>query len=185
MSQDPYARHRDLISYLLTSGANYRVIAHQPCRTSEESAAARAAQGEPDAVGAKALVVKLQRDDTYALLVMPGTKKMDNKAARQSLGLFRFANQDELPAVTHGLVPGSVPPFGWPYLPGVKRVYLDPEIVAAPKVGFNAAALDRSLVMTSAEYLRVLGDYEDLYPCQGNSSVARHIPSHDQPMHIK
>ena len=178
-------RHRDLISYLVTCGAKFRVIAHPPCRTSEESAAARAAEGEPDAVGAKALVVKLQRDDTYALLVMPGTKKMDNKAARQSLGLFRFANQDELPAVTHGLVPGSVPPFGWPYLPGVKKVYLDPEIVAALKVGFNAAALDMSLVMTSAEYLRVLGDYEDLYPRQGNSPLARHIPSHDQPMHIK
>ena len=156
-------RHRDLISYLLTCGATYRAIAHPPCRTSEESAAARAAAGKIDAVGAKALVVKLQRDDTFALLVMPGTKKLDNKAARQSLGLFRFANEDELPAVTYGLVPGSVPPFGWPYLPGVKKVYLDPGIVVAPKLGFNAAALDRSLVMTSTEYLRVLGDHENLY----------------------
>lgn len=153
-------RHRDLVSYLMACGARYRVLVHAPCHTSEESAAARASQGEPDAVGAKALVVKTQRDDSFSLLVMPGSKKLDNRAARQSLGPFRFANQEELPVVTQGLVPGSVPPFGWPYLEGVKAVYLDPDITAVPKVGFNAAALDRSLVMSTAEYLRVLGRYE-------------------------
>lgn len=161
MSAD--TRHNELVTYLQGCNAKFRIIAHPPCRTSEESAAARAAQGEPDAVGAKALVVKLQSDNSFALLVMPGTKKMDNKAARQSLGLFRFANTEELAAVTQGLVPGSVPPFGSPYLPGIKAVHLDHEIVSSTKVGFNAANLGISLVMTTAEYLRALGDYEDLY----------------------
>ena len=157
-----HERHRDLIAYLITSGAKYRSLAHSVCRTCEESAAARAAEGEPGAIGAKALVVKLLSDASFALLVMPGTKRLNNKAARMTLGPFRFANQEELQEVTQGLVPGSVPPFGWPYLAGINAVYLDSDILLTQKIGFNAAALDRSVVMATEEYLRVLGKYEYL-----------------------
>lgn len=130
---------------------------------SSKPAAGHAAQGEPEAVGAKALVVKLEQDNSFVLLVMPGTKKLNNKAARQKLGRLSFATADELAEVTGGLVPGSVPPFAQPYLPGVRTVYLDPDITKAKKVGFNAAALDRSVVMDTAAYLRALGDYEELH----------------------
>lgn len=155
-------RYRDLIAYLLMVGARYQPLSHRPCRTSEESAAARAAAGCPDAVGAKALVIKRQACADCSLIVLPGTKRLDNKAARASLGPFRFATTEELSAATYGLVPGSIPPFAWPFLPGVKQVFVDPDIACAAKLGFNAAALDRSIVMTAQEYLRVLGDHEYL-----------------------
>lgn len=156
-------RHTDLMAYLAARGTRYLAIGHPPCYTSAESARARAAAGEPDAIGAKALVVKLQRDASFALLVLPGTSRLDSRAARRSLGHFRFADADELLAVTDGLEPGSVPPFGRPCLPGVDAVYLDRQIVSSGKIGFNAAALDRSIVMATAEYLRLLGAYLELY----------------------
>lgn len=161
-------RHRDLIAYLLTVGARYQVLTHPPCRTSEESAAARAAAGWLATVGATALVIKRQAHADYALIVLPGSKRLDNRAARATLGLFRFATPEELSAATLGLVPGSVPPFAWPFLPGVKQVFVDPDIGRAAWLGFNAAALDRSVVMDSREYLRVLGDHEMTYWSSAN-----------------
>lgn len=151
-----------LLEYLNFANANYRILCHSPCRTSEESAAARTAQGEPFAIGAKALVVKQSQNNSFALLVVPGIKKLDSKKAREILGGFRFATPEELLEVTGGLVPGSVPPFAWPYLPGVTSVYVDSDIKEFEKVGFNAATLEKSIVMSTKEYLRVLGDYRIL-----------------------
>lgn len=152
-------RTTTLLEFLRFSGIDFKVLNHSPCRSSEESAAARASQGEADAIGAKALVIKKEAGDEFALIVMPGVKKLDNKAARGVIGSFRFAKPDELFTVTGGLIPGSVPPFAWPYLPGVQRIYFDESICEYKKIGFNAATLDRSVVMRSTDYVKLIKGY--------------------------
>lgn len=52
-----------------------------------------------------------------------------------------------------GLVPGSVPPFGRPILP--LDLYVDAGVPDLPRVAFNAASLIDSLVLATADYLRV------------------------------
>lgn len=152
-------RTTTLLEFLRFSGINFKILNHPPCRSSAESAAARASQGEADAVGAKALVIKKEANDEFALIVMPGVKKLDNKAARRVIGSFRFAKPDELFTVTGGLIPGSVPPFAWPYLPGVQKVYFDESICRHKKIGFNAATLDKSVVMRSSDYVELIKGY--------------------------
>lgn len=148
-----------LLEFLKFSGVDFRMLSHTPCRSSEESAIARASQGEADAIGAKALVIKKESDDEFALIVMPGVKKLDNKTARKVIGNFRFAKPDELFVATGGLIPGSVPPFAWPYLPNVRNIYLDESICEYKKIGFNAATLDKSVVMKSSDYVELIKDY--------------------------
>lgn len=152
-------RTTTLLEFLKFSGIDFKVLNHPPCRSSEESAAARASQGEADAIGAKALVIKKEANDEFALIVMPGVKKLDNKAARGVIGSFRFAKPDELFTVTGGLIPGSVPPFAWPYLPGVQKIYFDESICGYKKIGFNAATLDKSVVMRSSDYVELIKGY--------------------------
>jgi prolyl-tRNA editing enzyme YbaK/EbsC (Cys-tRNA(Pro) deacylase) len=61
--------------------------------------------------------------------------------------------------VTGGLVPGSVPPFAWPYLPGVRSIYFDESVCEYKKIGFNAATLDKSVVMKSSDYVELINGY--------------------------
>ena len=98
---------------LNTAGVPFREVHHEPTRTSEESAKAR---GEELHIGGKALLMK--GDDQFRLFILPANRKLDSGAIRRELGIkkLRFATPDELLEMT-GLVPGSVPPFGPPYMP--------------------------------------------------------------------
>jgi len=156
------AQHDALLARLDGLGATYRLLSHAECRTSEESHRARASQGEPEAVGAKALLVRQTQEACFALIVLPGFSRLDSKRVRKTLGSFRFASVDELADCTGGLVPGSIPPFAALFHPQVQVTYLDAAILQTSKVGFNAAVLDASIVMPTSEYMRVLGPYEVL-----------------------
>jgi len=50
----------------------------------------------------------------------------------------RFASTEELLQLT-GLVPGSIPPFGYPLLPF--ELFVDASILANEKIAFNAGSL--------------------------------------------
>ncbi len=140
---------QDIRTWLDAAGVPYRRVTHGPTRTSEESAAAR---GEPLEVGAKAMLLKV--DDTFALFVLSAALKVDSGVIRKRHGAksIRFAKPDELLEQT-GLVPGSVPPFGRPVLP--LDLYVDAGVPDLPRVAFNAASLTESLVIATADYLRV------------------------------
>jgi Ala-tRNA(Pro) deacylase len=128
-------------------GIAYRVVQHEPTRTSEESAKAR---GEPLEIGAKALLLKV--DGKFVLTVLSAARRLDSKAVRTVLEAdsVRFARPDELLAEV-GLVPGSVPPFGHPVQPF--ELLVDSGIRALQRVAFNAASLTESVVMGASDYL--------------------------------
>ncbi len=138
-----------LLSLLETAGVTYRVVEHEPVFTSEQAAAVR---GTPAGAGAKALLVKA--DDRYALLVIAGSRRVDNGRLRQALGArrVRFASAEELFTLT-GCRPGALPPFGALFnLP----VLLDRSLEPAPQAAFNAGSHTVSVVMDGPDFRRLL-----------------------------
>lgn len=142
-----------LLQLLEAAGARYRVLEHEPVFTSEQAAAVR---GTPAEGGAKALLVKTG-DDRYDLLVIAGSRRVDNARLRQVLATrrVRFASADELFEVT-GCRPGALPPLG--QLFGL-RVLLDRSLQTAPEVAFNAGSHTVSVVMNGEDFRRVLGGH--------------------------
>jgi Ala-tRNA(Pro) deacylase len=137
-------RIRELLSQ---EGIEYKEIRHEPTFTSEESARVR---GELLAVGAKALLVKT--DDQFRVFVLPADLQVDAKKIKQQLKVrsIRFATKEELLELT-GLVPGSLPPFGFPVLPF--ELYADTAIGSVEdKVAFNAGSLTTSIVMKASDW---------------------------------
>ncbi len=127
----------------------YKALNHEPTKTSKESAEAR---GEDLAVGGKGLVVKV--NGSFKLFVLSASKKLDSNAIEKYFHVkgSRFATTDELMQLT-GLVSGSVPPFGKPIL-GLE-LYVDNSIVRNQRIAFNAGSLTDSIIMSTADYLRI------------------------------
>jgi len=140
---------RRIKTHLDENGVTFRHLEHEVTRTSEDSARVR---GEPLAVGAKAIVMKL--DDRFMLFVMSAVLRIDSAKLREHFGIkkSRFATPDELMELT-GLVPGSVPPFGAPIL-GLP-LFIDPSVFRNDRVAFNAGSLTESIIMSSDDYRRV------------------------------
>ena len=93
----------------------YETFEHQPVRTSEEAAATRPGYGLQQ--GAKAIIVRVKRsknDKFFVMLVFPADRKFDAKAVKDYFAArdIRFANENEVAALTGGIQPGGVPPFG-------------------------------------------------------------------------
>jgi prolyl-tRNA editing enzyme YbaK/EbsC (Cys-tRNA(Pro) deacylase) len=125
----------------------YRMLIHGPCRTSEESAVARAQGGGGFVVGAKALLLKVRRggQSEFGVFVLSGTSKLDTKAIGTKL---RLATAQEMFELTGGITPGAMPPFGAPVFPALKSLYFDTELVESDlMVGFNAGDHCVSLVV--------------------------------------
>ena len=140
-----------ILKLLDDQGVSYRRISHEPTRTSEDSARAR---GEALETGGKALLLK--HGDDFSIFVLSAALKLDSQAVKKRLGVksLRFASAGELMELT-GLVPGSVPPFGEPILPF--PLYIDESIEANERIAFNAGSRTDSLVLGTADYLRVAG----------------------------
>jgi Ala-tRNA(Pro) deacylase len=151
MPADP---HACLMSVLRASGTSFHYFSHRPCRTSIESGEARAAEGHGTAIGAKALILKSRGE--FHLAVLPGPARLDSDRVRHIIGRFRFATPEEVIEHTE-LEIGTIPPFGRPVLPAIHLLLVDPEIAAAPEIGFNAARLDRSVLMTGNDYVLSAG----------------------------
>lgn len=156
---------------LTAAGVEYAVYTHPECRTSEESARVRRGAGMPDAIGAKALLCKVDFRSSlvasekgvesaaphseFVVFVLPGTHALDK--AKLKLGLpelkqFRFSTQEELMDIA-GVVPGCMPPFGNQLFPKVSRTYVSSALKDFPRVAFNAAKLDTSITLKTEDYL--------------------------------
>lgn len=138
-----------ICQWLDEAGISYRTVHHEPTYTSEESAQAR---GEEVRVGGKALLVKTGEE--FRLFVLSAACKLDSSALKGRFGVkkIRFASAQELADLT-GLVPGSVPPFGRPILPF--DLFVDESIVKNERIAFNAGSLTDSIIMQTADYLKV------------------------------
>jgi Ala-tRNA(Pro) deacylase len=139
-----------LETWLREQGARYRLLEHAPVFTSAEAARVR---GTPVEAGAKALVLLAAAAPEQ--VVLPGSRRVDNARVRALLGTrtLRFATPEELLALT-GCVPGAVPPFG--NLFGLP-VLVDAALAAREEVAFNAGSNDVSIVMATADFLRLSG----------------------------
>ena len=138
---------------------DYHVLDHPPCHTSAESAAARANAGFPDAIGAKALMVKMEREQgtEFNVLVLPGPSRLDSQALKgqfKDLRRFRFATPEEMFDRCR-VVPGCMPPFANSVFQQLNKLFVDESLLKHQWVGFNAASLVRSVVVRCHDYIRV------------------------------
>jgi prolyl-tRNA editing enzyme YbaK/EbsC (Cys-tRNA(Pro) deacylase) len=138
-----------ILERLHAAGAEFEELAHAEARSAEEAARVR---GTPLQIGGKSLVMKLDRGIGFAVLVLGGDHRLDNRALRRHLGLrrYRFASRSELAALT-GLTPGCVPPFGRPIfdLP----LFVDAATAAREEIVFSLATHTRSVHMATASWL--------------------------------
>ena len=146
------------ITELLDShGVQYTPITHPPCKTSEESEAARASAGYPGVTGAKALLAKLYFKDgeRFATIVLPGCHTLEKEkliAGIEGLKKIRFATTEELSELA-GVVPGCMPPYASPIFPSIPLLVVASALKDFETIGFNAAYLEKSIILSSEGYL--------------------------------
>ena len=141
-------------------GAEYVVYTHPECRTSEESARVRKEAGMPEAIGAKALLCKVdfKQGSEFVVFVLPGSHVIDKvklKSVLTDLKQFRFSTKEELLDIA-GVVPGCMPPFGNQIFENVQKLYISSALKDFPRVAFNAAKLDASITLTTEDYLKAI-----------------------------
>ena len=144
-----------IIDLLDAQGCWYETFQHQAVRTSEEAAAARPGYGLNQ--GAKAIILRVKRsqgEKFFIMLVFPADRKFDSKRVKAHFNArdIRFASAEEVNALTNGVQPGGVPPFGSLFdLP----VYAAPQLFALDRIVFNAGDRRFSLAMRAADYRRL------------------------------
>jgi Ala-tRNA(Pro) deacylase len=142
-----------LLSLLDGAGARYRIIDHPPEGRTEVVSGYR---GNPVACAAKCIVVMVKigkRTTRYFLAVVPGDARVDLAALKAMAGgsYVSFASAAKAEALA-GSVSGTILPFS--FHPDLELI-VDPGLLAHPEIYFNAARLDRSLALDTADYVRV------------------------------
>lgn len=146
MLQNPFEK---IIELLDRSGAEYRVMEHEDVFTSEEAARVRGLEGK---TGAKALLLKSGSD--VFLLVLPGNRKLDNKKARNLLGVrdIRFATPEEVEEISGAKI-GAVYPLG-PVM-GI-RMFVDITLAQNEYIAFNPGVHHKSVIISFSEYQKAV-----------------------------
>ena len=144
---DTYTR---LIAWLDERQVPYRLIDHAPEGRTERVSALR---GNTLAQAAKCLIlmVKLGKKTTrYVLAVIPGDARLDLGAVQALLGgtYAAFASAEVAERLA-GSAAGTILPFS--FAPELELV-VDPALLEHAELYFNAARLDRSLVLSSRDY---------------------------------
>lgn len=146
--EDTYTR---LITFLDEHGVQYRLIDHAPEGRTELVSPMR---GNALAQAAKCIVlmVKIGKKVTrYVLAVVPGDRKVDLQAVKALMqGTYvAFASSDIAERLA-GSVAGTILPFS--FHPELELV-VDPSLLENDELYFNAARLDRSMVLKTSDYV--------------------------------
>ncbi len=142
-----------LIALLDRQGAQYRLIDHAPEGRTEIVSAMR---GHSPASAAKCMVImaKLGRKQTkYVLAVVTGDARIDLGALKEMTGATYVAFAT--PSIAEelaGSAVGTVLPFAFDER---LELIVDPGLLALPEIFFNAARLDRSIGLKTADYVRI------------------------------
>lgn len=152
--------HNAIVALLDEKQIQYVVIVHEPSKTSDESKAVRASAGYPNTEGAKALLTKLYFVDSekFATIVLPGSHVLDKEkllALIPSLKKMRFVTPEEMNTLA-GVVPGCMPPFATPIFPDVPLLIIASALSTFDHIGFNAAYLEKSILLSAEEYLSAI-----------------------------
>jgi Ala-tRNA(Pro) deacylase len=164
---DAYAR---LIADLDAGGARYRLIDHAPEGRTELVSALR---GHDVAHAAKCLIVMVKvgkKQTRYVLAVVPGNARLDLEALKSLLGgtYVAFAAKAKAEELA-GSVTGTVLPIS--YHPQLQLI-ADPTLLTASELFFNAARLDRSIALSTEDYVRLAAPRVERIVAQS--------PTHDQ-----
>jgi len=147
---DMYTR---LIAFLDENDVSYRLIDHpeegrtelvSPMRGNELSQAAKCI----------VLMIKIGKKITrYILAVIPGDTMLDFQAVKSMLGstYVSFASPDIAERLA-GSVAGTILPFAFN---DELELLVDPSLLENDEIYFNAARLDRSMVLGTRDYIAV------------------------------
>ena len=140
-----------LIEWLDEHTARYRLIDHEPEGRTEVVSPLR---GNVLSQAAKCIVllVKIGKKVTrYVLAVVPGDARVDLQTIKALLGAtyIAFASPDIAERLA-GSVPGTILPFS--FNPDLELI-VDPSLLDNDEIYFNAARLDRSMVLNTADYV--------------------------------
>lgn len=146
-ADDTYGK---LLALLDEHGAAYRVIEHAPEGGTEAVSRLR---GHEPAQAAKCIIVMVKigkKEKRFALVVVPGDKRIDLSAVKALYGgtYASFASPDiaeELAASPSG----TILPFSFDER---LELFVDPGLLAQPEFFFNAARLDRSIALSTEDY---------------------------------
>lgn len=152
--------HQAIVRLLEDHNIKLVSLDHPPSKTSEESEIVRANAGYPNVMGAKALLTKLYFKDgeRYATIVLPGTHILDRgKLIGQipNLKKIRFVTPEEMTKLA-GVIPGCMPPFAAPIFPDIPVLIIASALRAYDQLGFNAAYLEKSILLPAADYFSVV-----------------------------
>lgn len=140
----------------------FREFRHPGQVTSLEQAAAERGQRPEQIV--RSILFRLAQDE-YLMVLVAGPRQVDWKALRRYVGLSRMtmASADEVREVT-GYEIGAVSPFA---LPRPVRVMLDESVTQEEEVSIGSGVRNTTIILTSADLLRALGDVERVSLAQG------------------
>jgi Ala-tRNA(Pro) deacylase len=148
--QDVYSR---LIEDLDAAGARYKLIDHEPEGQTDLVSALR---GNPVEQAAKCLIVMVKigkKQTRYVLAVVPGDARLNLNAVKELLGgtYVSFASPAKAEELA-GSVVGTVLPVS--YHPDLELI-VEEKLLTFPELYFNAGRLDRSMALTTEDYVRV------------------------------
>ena len=151
--EDAGDTYTQLIAFLDQHGVPYRLIDHAPEGRTELVSPMR---GNALSQAAKCIVlmVKIGKKVTrYILAVVPGDARVDLQAVKALMrGTYvAFASSDTAERLA-GSVTGTVLPFS--FNPELELV-VDPSLLENDEIYFNAARLDRSMVLKTSDYVAV------------------------------
>jgi Ala-tRNA(Pro) deacylase len=142
-----------LIALLDTHHASYRVIEHPPEGRTELVSQMR---GHPLAQAAKCIVVmtKIGKKTTkYFLVVVPGDTRVDLNVVKALVqGTYVSFASPEVATELAQSVLGTVLPFVFDER---LNLIVDPRMLEPAEMFFNAARLDRSIALNTADYARI------------------------------
>lgn len=153
-SEDAYTdAYTQLIALLDQNSARYRLIDHAPEGRTEIVSEMR---GNALSQAAKCIVlmVKIGKKVTrYVLAVVPGDARVDLNTVKALLGgtYVAFASSEVAERLA-GSVAGTILPFS--FSPDLELI-ADPSLLEHDELYFNAARLDRSMVLNTNDYVAI------------------------------
>src|SRR5262249_5154233 len=133
---------------------SYRLIDHAPEGQTDKVSALR---GNPVAAAAKCivLIVKIgKKTSRFVLAVVPGNARVDTAKVKSLFNGATYAGfaATDVAERLAGSVAGTVLPFS--FHPDLMLI-ADPSITGHDELFFNAARLDRSMALRTADYMAV------------------------------
>ena len=174
-NSDPATQvHQEIVNFVIDKAPSAALFEHPASKTSKESMDARHKASGERATGAKALLIKMDvrdKPDAFAVIILPGFNKLDSKALKQELKVrvpgmrsFRFATPEEMNQKARGMQPGKMPPFGRPVFPDIDFTFIDQALLDHKRIGFNAADFEKSILMDTDEYLKIV-THDGIFTC--------------------